>query len=148
MSTYTQILYHIIFATKNRHRTLDQPRRDDLFRYIWGLLKNKSCHLYRINGVEDHLHILTSVHPTIALADLVKDIKLATHDWIKSGRVFPAFEAWQEGYAALTCAWSDKDRLFEYIKGQEEHHRTLSFLDEYRALLEECGMKLDERFLP
>lgn len=148
MSTYTQILYHVVFATKHRHRTLDQPRREDLFRYIWGILKNKNCHLYRVNGVEDHLHILTSVHPTIALADLVKDIKLATSQWIKTENVFPAFESWQEGYGAFTCAWAEKDRLIEYIKGQEEHHRTVSSLDEYRALLEEFGMKFDERFLP
>jgi REP element-mobilizing transposase RayT len=78
MSTFTQIYYHIVFSTKNRERVLLANRRDDLFRYIWGILKNKDCHLYRISGVEDHLHILTEIHPTIALATLVKDIKIST----------------------------------------------------------------------
>jgi putative transposase len=148
MSTYTQILYHIVFATKNRQRALDKSRRDDLFRYIWGIVKNQNCHLYRINGVEDHVHILSSLHPTVALADLIKDIKVASSGWIKREAVFPAFEAWQEGYAALTHSLGEKDRLIEYIKGQEEHHRSASFLDEYREMLRAAGIELDERYLP
>ncbi len=76
MSTYTQLLYHIVFSTKNRERSLTSDKREDLYRYIWGLLKNKKCHLYRINGVDDHLHIATHLHPTIALSTIVKDIKL------------------------------------------------------------------------
>jgi putative transposase len=148
MSTYTQILYHIVFATKNRRRVLDQPRREDLFRYIWGIIKNKNCHLYRIGGVEDHIHILSSLHPTLALAELVKDVKVASSMWIKENRVFAEFDAWQEGYAALTHSFSEKDRLVEYIKGQEEHHRKVPFIDEYREMLREAGVELDERYLP
>ncbi len=148
MSTYTQILYHIVFATKGRRRVLDKSRREDLFRYTWGIVKNHNCHLYRIGGVEDHVHILSSLHPTVALADFIKDIKVASSGWIKDEKVFPEFEAWQEGYAALTHSLGEKDRLMEYIKGQEEHHRTVSFLDEYREILRKAGMELDERYLP
>ena len=148
MSTYTQILYHIVFAAKNRGRVLDKSRREDLFRYIWGIVRNHNSHLYRIGGVEDHVHILSSLHPTVALADFIKDIKVASAVWIKGEHVFPEFEAWQEGYAALTHSLDEKDRLIEYIKGQEEHHHTLSFLDEYREMLRAAGMELDERFLP
>ena len=75
MSTYTQILYHITFATKHRRPSLKQDNRTRLFKFIWGLLNKKNCHLYRINGVEDHIHIITHLHPQIALCDLVKDIK-------------------------------------------------------------------------
>ena len=148
MSTYTQILYHIVFATKGRRRVLDKPRREDLFRYLWGIVKNHHCHLHRIGGVEDHLHILSSLHPTVALADFIKDIKVASSGWIKDEKVFPEFEAWQEGYAALTHSLAEKARLIEYIKGQEEHHRTVPFLDEYREMLRAAGMELDERYLP
>jgi REP element-mobilizing transposase RayT len=148
MSSYTQILYHIVFATKGRRRALDKPRRDDLFRYLWGVVKNHDCHLYRIGGVEDHVHILSLLHPTVALADFVKDLKIASSKWIKDERVFPEFEAWQEGYVALKCSWEKRDGLIEYIKGQEEHHRTVPFLDEYREMLRRAGMELDERFLP
>jgi putative transposase len=148
VSTYTQILYHIVFAKKGRGRVLDQPRREDLFRYMWGVIKNSNCHLYRLGGVEDHIHILCSLHPTVALADLVKDIKVASAKWIKEGNIFPEFEAWQEGYAALTCSLAEKGRLIDYIKGQEVHHRSISFLDEYREMLSAAGMALDERYLP
>ena len=147
MATYTQILYHLVFSTKHRHRVLDAPRRDDLFRYLWGILKNKDCHLYRVGGVEDHVHILTALHPIVPLAGLVKDLKVASSVWIKEERVFPEFEGWQEGYGAFTCAWRDKDALIEYIKGQVEHHRIESFQDELRRMLGEHGVVFEERHL-
>lgn len=147
MSTYTQIYYHIVFSTKNREAVLLKSGRQELFRYIWGILRNKNCHLYRINGVEDHVHILTSLHATVPLAGLIKDIKVATNEWIMTSGKFPQFDAWQEGYGAFTVAHADKDRLIDYIKRQEEHHREVSFLDEYRYLLNEAGVKFDENYL-
>lgn len=83
MSTYTQSLYQIVFSTKNRNRTLTKDNREELFRYIWGILKNQKCHLYRIGGVEDHIRIITHIHPSIAVSTLVKDLKLASSDYIK-----------------------------------------------------------------
>ncbi|MUP38669.1 transposase, partial [Labilibaculum euxinus] len=83
MSTYTQILYQIVFSTKNRDKTLREIDRERLFHFIGGILVNKNCHLYRIGGVEDHIHIATHLHPAIALSNLVKDIKLGTCDFIK-----------------------------------------------------------------
>src|SRR5579863_9072525 len=115
MSTYTQIYYHIVFSTKERIPALTADRREDLFRYTWGILKNKECHLYRIGGVEDHIHILTSVHPTICLADLVKEIKTSTNKWIKENAVFPKFTHWQDGYSAFTVSHGGKDTVIEYI---------------------------------
>jgi len=147
MSTFTQIYYHVVFSTKNRERALLANRRDDLFRYIWGILKNKDCHLYRISGVEDHLHILTEIHPTIALADLVKDIKISTSSWIKQNHVFPSFDHWQEGYGAFTVSHGDKDAVIEYIKRQEEHHKMVSFQDELREFLVKHGITFDEKYL-
>lgn len=78
MSTYTQLLYQIVYSTKYRQPIMIKEHRPELFKCIWGILKNKRCHLYRVNGVEDHLHIVTHIHPSVALAALVKDIKLAT----------------------------------------------------------------------
>ena len=94
MSTHTQICYHIVFSTKDRQPTLRANRREDLFRYIWGILKNRESHLYRINGAEEHLHILTSLHPSVSLADLVKDVKTGSSLWIKKEGVFRAFSHW------------------------------------------------------
>jgi len=91
MSTYTQILYQIVFSTKDRTTTLTKPNRIDLFKYVAGILENKKCHLYQLNGVEDHIHILTHLHPSVALSDLVKDIKLASTKFIKEKGLFPQF---------------------------------------------------------
>ena len=107
MSTYAQILYHIVFSTKNRERVLGKPRRDDLYRFIWGVLQKRRCHLYRIGGVEDHLHVLTSLHQSVALSDLVKEIKTSSSAWIKGQQVFPSFTHWQDGYGAFTHALPD-----------------------------------------
>jgi len=147
MSTFTQIYYHLVFSTKNRDPVLLIDKRENLFRYTWGILTNKGCHLYRIGAVEDHVHIFTSLHPTIALSDLVKEIKVSTSTWIKENRVFPAFTHWQDGYAAFTVSSSDKDAVIEYIKAQEEHHKEISFKDELREFLINHGVKFDERYL-
>ena len=147
MATFTQIYYPIDFSTKNRECVLQANKRDDLFRYTWGILKNKDCHLYRIGGVEDHVHILTELRPTIALADLVKDIKTSTSSWIKQNNVFPDFDHWQDGYGAFPVSHSDKDAVIEYIKGQEEHHKQVSFKDELRELLIKHGVTFDEEYL-
>ncbi len=118
-----------------------------MFKYIWGILKNKKCHLYRINGVEDHLHIVTHLHPSVALADLVKDIKLASNDHIKATGLFPDFGGWQDGYGAFTYSFSAKNNLIEYVKNQEEHHKTVTFKEELIELLKEHGVEFDEKYL-
>ena len=148
MSTYTQILYHIVFATKDRQPALSDSRRDDLFRYTSGIIKNKNNRPVWINGVRDHVHILLSLHPTIPLAGLVKDIKVASSVWIKENRVFPNFVAWQEGYGAFTYSLREEPELIAYVKQQEEHHRKTTFLEEYRQLLRDAGIKFDERYFP
>jgi putative transposase len=147
MATYTKIIYHIVFATKNRERVLGRPCREDLFRYIWGIVKNHEGHLFRINGVEDHVHILTSLHPTVCLANLVKAIKTGSSKWIKEENVFPQFSHWQGGYGAFTHSVREKEVLIEYIKNQETHHSREDFLDEYRRLLHDAGVAFDEKYL-
>jgi len=147
MATYTQILYQIVFSTKNREKALIKDHREKLFRYIWGILKNKKYILYQINGVDDHLHIATHVHPTVAVASLVKDIKVSSSDWIKEQGLFPKFKAWQVGYGAFTYSVNEKKALVNYIKKQEEHHKTISFREEYIELLKEHNIEFDEKYL-
>ena len=148
MSTYTDIACHLVFATKHRARALDKTQRDDLYRFIWGLLKERKSHLYRIGGVEDHIHILTSLHPTVALASLVKEIKTASSAWIKGQGIFPAFDRWQEGYGAFSVAASDRPWLIEYITNQEQHHAQRSFLDELREMVAQAHLEWKPDFLP
>ncbi len=147
MSTYTQILYQIVFVTKHRRPCLLKEGREDLFRYISGVLKSKNCHLYRINGVEDHIHILTHIHPTVALSTLVQSIKVSSSIFIKESQIFPGFDEWQPGYCAITYSNSALNNLIEYVKNQEAHHKKLTSKDELKKALEEHNISYDERYL-
>jgi putative transposase len=146
-NTYTQLVYHFVFSTKNRSPALDQDIREELFKYTWGILKNLHCHLYRINGVDDHVHILTSLPTTICVADFMRKLKTGTSKWMKEDRRFPRFDGWQDGFGAFTVSFREKDELIEYIKAQEEHHKSESYIDEYRRLLHQAGIEFDERYL-
>ncbi len=147
MSTYTQLIYHIVFTPKHRSPILEKSNRHILFKYITGILSNKKCHLYQINGVEDHIHILTHVHPTISLSNLVKDIKVASSLFIKSENLFPLFQEWQVGYGGFSCSFKDKEILIKYIANQEEHHKKLDYKEELISLLKEHGISFDEKYL-
>jgi putative transposase len=147
MKTYTQILYQIVFSTKYRELTLEAKSRPLLFNYMAGILKKKRCHPYRINGIEDHLHILTHLHPSISLSNLVKDIKLASTDMIKKNKIFPIFGGWQDGYGAFTYSIKQKNVLIDYIKNQEQHHKVQPFIEEFKELLNEHEIEFDEKYL-
>jgi putative transposase len=148
MSAYRQLLYHIVFRTYDSQPTIKQEHADQLYAYITGIIKNKNSHLYRINGVENHIHILTDVHPSVALADFVKDIKVSTSIWMKNCGLFPLFNGWAEGYGSFTCSYMDMGEIIDYIKIQQEHHKKKTFEEEYRKLLMESGIKIDERYFP
>ena len=120
---------------------------EKLYRYIWGVLKNKKCTLYRLNGTENHLHIVTHIHPSISVSSLVKDIKVSSSVWIKEQGIFPNFISWQEGYGAFTYHISQKDALINYVKSQREHHHIKTFKEEYIELLKEHGIEFDEKYL-
>src|SRR5215210_4693277 len=102
MSTYRQLFYQLVFGTKNYKCTIAGEVQEDLYKYICGLIKNRSCKPYSINGMEDHLHIFSDLHPSICLSNYVKDIKVASSIWLKENNRCPGFEAWQDGYGAFT----------------------------------------------
>ena len=145
--SYRQIYYQIVFGTKNREATITEAYCEELYKYIWGVIKNSNCKLYRINGIEDHIHIFSDLHPSLSLADYVKDIKVASNIWMKESGKFPEFKGWGDGYGAFTYSTKEKDTVIEYIKNQKEHHKSESFYDEYRRLLMEHGIKFDEKYL-
>lgn len=147
MSTYTQILYQLVFSTKYQEMILLKENRPKLYQYITGILKNKNFHLYQINGIDNHVHILFHLHPSQSLSDLVKDIKLASSKFIKENHLFPNFIGWQNGYGAFTYSIEAKDNLIAYIKNQESHHKIKSFRDEFIELLVEHGIIFDEKFV-
>jgi REP element-mobilizing transposase RayT len=147
MSTYTRILYQIVFSTRHREKTLTENKREALYKHISGIIKNKNCHLYRIGGIEDHIHILTDLHPTLSLSNFVKDIKMSSTEYIKREKLFNHFGGWQEGYGAFTYSIKDKDRLIEYIKNQKEHHFEMESKQELIKMLTENEVIYNEKYL-
>jgi putative transposase len=146
-NTYTQIVYHVVFSTKNRLPALQASRREDLYAYIWGIHKRLKCTLFRIGGVEDHVHLLTSLHPTLSLANYIEKVKTGSTNWIRRERVYPAWPGWQDGYGAFTVSWVERDAVIEYIKNQEAHHRQVTWAEEYRSMLGRHGVAFEERYL-
>lgn len=147
MSTYRQIFYQIVFSTKNREATLNEDHAETLYKYIRGIIDERHCKLYRIGGREDHLHIFSDLHPSISLADFVKEIKQGSANWMKRSGFFPKFDKWQDGYGAFTCSIKEKQRGINDIKKQKEHHQTESFYEEYKRLLTENGIAFEEKYL-
>ena len=145
--SYRQIYYQIVFGTKHRKPTIPDIHCTELYQYIHGIISNKNCKLYRINGVEDHLHIFSDLHPSVCLSDYVKDIKVASSVWMKANGNFPDFEGWQDGYGAFTYSEREKEMIINYIKKQKEHHQSETFYDEFKRLLTENGIEFDERYL-
>ena len=147
MGTYKQIFYHIVFGTKYRESTISSDYEQALFKYIYGIINNKNCKLYRINGMEDHIHIFSDLHPSVCLSDYIKDIKIASNDWMKGTGRFPGFKGWQDGYGAFSYSIKERDTIINYIKNQKEHHKTETFFDEFKRLLIENGIEFDEKYL-
>ena len=110
-------------------------------------MQKKKCVLYQINATEDHIHIATHIHPSISLSSLVKDIKVSSSIFIKEQKLFKKFDGWQKGYGAFTYSVKEKDALVNYIKNQEQHHKTVTFKEEYIKILSEFNVDFDEKYL-
>jgi putative transposase len=142
-----QIYVHIVFSTKNRSPFLKNVAdRKRLFGYLGGVCKNHSSPSLTIGGVEDHVHILCRLGKTLDIANLIRELKKDSSAWVKSELSVPDFY-WQTGYGAFSISPSHVGQLTEYIDNQEEHHRTVSFQDEFRRLCARNGVEIDERFV-
>lgn len=147
MSSYRQVFLHIVFGTKFREHSINHENEIELYKYIWGVVKNKNSVLHQINGMPDHIHLLSDLHPTISLSNFIKDIKVASSLWMKESGKFPLFKGWAEGYGVFSCAERDKENVIRYIKNQKEHHRKIDYKEEYITLLKEHKIKYDEKYL-
>ncbi len=144
MSAVTAI-YHIVINTHHREMTLPLPSSDQLYRYIARVVQNNNSVLYAVNGIENHIHLLVHLHPSICLSDLVRDIKLSTSQWIKKNpHLFPLFAGWGKEYGAFTYAMRDKEMVANYIRNQRTHHQRETFEDEYRKHLEHAGLEWND----
>lgn len=139
--SHTKLLVHIIFRTKNSLMAIDNNKADDLYRYIWGIIKERKCQLIRINGMPDHIHIFLQYPPDLPLSGLVRDIKANSSSWIRKSGLFPLFQGWASEYAAFSYSARDQDMIVNYIKRQREHHAEFSFKDELQKLYAEFELQ-------
>ena len=146
MGAYKQILYQVVFRTKSNKPTLQVNGRKNLYEYISALLKHRNCHCYQVGGVDDHIHLVFSLHPSVALSEVIKEVKVASNKMIKEKRLFTNFESWADGYSAFTYSFEAKENLINYVSRQEQHHAKTSFAAELRDLCEEHGVEIDERY--
>jgi REP element-mobilizing transposase RayT len=145
--SYACLHYHLVFGTKNREPFLSVELRPRLFEYIGGILRAHGDCLVAAGGMEDHVHLLAGLSRETAVAEALRLLKANSSKWIhETGAGASAF-AWQTGYAAFTVSLSQMGAVKTYLACQEEHHRTQTFRDEYRALLRRHGIAFDEQYL-
>lgn len=144
--SYTQLLYHAVIRTYRNERTISEAHERDLYAYIHGMCKNRNVTLYRIGGMPDHIHMLVGLPAALPIAKFIQEIKSVTSVWLKNNPDFPNFDHWSKEYAAFTYAMRDKEMIVNYIMSQKDHHKVVSFEEEYRQFILECGGVVDERF--
>jgi putative transposase len=143
-----KILVHTVFSTKDRRPFLrDKLLREELHRYLGGILTHNDCQPIIIGGVEDHVHILSTLSRTCQAADMVKEVKRGSSLWLKTKSPDLHDFSWQSGYGIFSIGNSQVESVRNYIAGQEEHHRKVSFQDEFREFLKRYGVEFDERFV-
>lgn len=130
-NTYTQLYFHIVFAVKGRDNLIAHKWKDELYKYISGIIFNKNQKLMIINGMPNHVHLLIGTKPTCNLSDLVRDIKANSSKWINEKRYVKGKFGWQTGFGAFTVSQSGVNNVINYIKNQEEHHKVKTFKEEY-----------------
>jgi REP element-mobilizing transposase RayT len=145
--SYTNLLYHIIFSTKDRRPLITPDLESQLYDYIGGTIHRLNGICLEINGTEDHLHLLAKLRPDRALSDVLRDLKANASGWMHE--VFPEVRdfSWQRGYGAFTVCQSNVEQVRRYIARQKEHHSRVSFRDEFIRYLKENGIEYDERYL-
>lgn len=146
-NTYTQIHLHLIFAVKYRTGIIQSKWKDELHKYITGIIQSNNHKLLIINGMPDHIHILVGIRPNQSVSELLQDIKGSSSKWInEKGFVKGRFE-WQEGYGAFSYGKSQIKDVIRYIENQEEHHRKKTFREEYLAFLDAFEVEYDEKYI-
>lgn len=146
-NTYAKIYFHIVFAVKNRHSLIHSSFKDELYKYITGIVTNRGQKLIIINGSSDHVHLLLGCTTSFRLDETVKEIKEHSSKWINSRNFLRSKFNWQSGYAAFSVASWNFQIIYDYIERQEEHHRVKTFIEEYIEFLNEAQIEYDPRYI-
>ena len=145
-STYLSLHYHLIFSTKERRRFIADPWRDRLHAYLGGTVRTLGGVPEAVGGTVYHVHMLVGLRATHCLADVLREVKRSSSQWVHESLGIAEF-SWQEGYGAFTVSASGLSAVKRYIQRQEEHHRKKTFQEEYVEFLRRSGVEYDERYL-
>jgi REP-associated tyrosine transposase len=146
-TTFANLLYHVVYSTKNRVPLIDDDLREPLYAYIGGIIRGQGGILLEIGGVPDHVHLLAKFRTDIAVSVMVQKIKGKSSKWVNDTSARRGRFEWQEGYGAFSVSESLVPKVRKYIRTQEEHHKKVSFKDELIALLKKHRIPFDERYL-
>ena len=146
-NTFSQIYIQTVFAVENRLSLIRPEFKEDLYKYITGIVRNQGQKLISINGMPDHVHILIGLNPAMALADLVREIKADSSNFINRNKWVRGKFSWQEGYGAFSYGHSQLSTIIRYIQNQEKHHSRRSFKDEYLTLLRKFDIAFDDKYV-
>lgn len=146
-NTYTQLHIQFIFAVKYRAALIQDEWKGRLHQYITGIFQTNKHKMLQINSMPDHIHILIGLRPYQSISSLIQNVKAESSKWINDKKLSRSHFRWQEGYGAFSYSKSHVQNVIRYIQNQEKHHQKISFLDEYKHLLDVFGIKYDERYL-
>jgi REP element-mobilizing transposase RayT len=146
-NTYTQLYIHLVFAVEHRDKLIHPSFKDELMKYITGIIQNKGNKLLAINTMPDHSHIFLGLNPKNAISDLAKEVKVSSTDFINEKKWLRGRFHWQEGYGAFSYSHSQIDRVVKYIINQEKQHKRISFKEEYIKMLKAFEIKYEDAYL-
>jgi putative transposase len=146
-NTYTQIHIHFVFAVKFRDGIIQSKWKEDLYKYMSGIIQNNNHKLLAINGMPDHIHILIGLRPAQSISDLMKEVKQSSSKWINQNKLTNGHFEWQEGYGAFSYSKSQINQVVSYIQNQELHHKKKTFKEEYLDFLVKFEIDYDEKFI-
>jgi putative transposase len=146
-NTYTQLHIQIIFAVKYRACLIDKKWKNELYKYITGIIQRQQHKVIAINGMPDHLHILIGIRPTSSLSDLVQDIKANSSKWINEKAFVKGKFKWQSGFGAFSYSKSHISKVARYIENQESHHSKKSMIDEYKEFLAKFDVNYNDGYI-
>jgi REP element-mobilizing transposase RayT len=145
--TYSQIYIQLVFPVNGRKNLLQKPWRDEVFKYIAGIVKGKNQKSIIVNGVANHVHLFVGLKPSISVSDLVRDIKNNSSNFINEQKFVRGRFSWQEGFGSFSYSHSQIEQVYQYILNQEEHHKKKSFREEYLDFLKKNDVEYDEKYL-
>ena len=146
-NTYTQLFVHIIFSPKGRKNVIPPQIKENIHKYITGIIQKRKNKLIAINSMPDHIHIFAGLNPEQSVSNLVRDIKRASTEYLKSNNLLSSNFYWQSGYGAFTYSLSQIDNVIKYINNQEMHHKKKSFYEEYLEFLEKFKIQFDKKYV-